>query len=217
MREVGLNPRTGGGKRGDAKRLQEQMMRLFRALISFEDTRETHIRYLDMQVAPKAELWWDASRTQQDNLWDSWIELGESFYEAVITSSVPVDLRALPGAETVAASPRSLFLADVHDLCSVPQPEGPPRSVGRFARSDGGRVRRAPGFQKEGNCHPAQGPACLPCVEVGNDCRWPRDPSIHHGDSHKSPLRLGLFHGETVPEIYGAFPLSYGETVPALR
>jgi hypothetical protein len=95
MRDVGLNPRTGGGKRGDAKRLQEQMMRLFRALISFEDTRETHIRYLDMQVAPKAELWWDASRTQQDNLWDSWIELGESFYEAVITSSVPVDLRAL--------------------------------------------------------------------------------------------------------------------------
>ena len=28
-------------------------------------------------------------------IWESWIELGEKFYEAVTLSSVPVDLRAL--------------------------------------------------------------------------------------------------------------------------
>jgi hypothetical protein len=95
MREVGLNPRTGGGKRSDAKRLREQMRRLFRATISFEDLRDNHDRWIDMQIAPKADLWWDVNHVSQDNLFDSWIELGETFYEAVTESAVPVDLRAL--------------------------------------------------------------------------------------------------------------------------
>lgn len=95
MREIGLNPRTGGGKRGDAARLHAQMERLFRATISFEDERPTHKTWVDMRVAPKAMLWWDTSRTQQDNLWESWIELGEDFYAAITAAPVPVDLRAL--------------------------------------------------------------------------------------------------------------------------
>lgn len=95
IREIGLNPRTGGGKRGDAARLQQQMERLFRAVITFEDSRETHKAYVDMQIAPRGVLWWDPKRSQQDNLWDSWIELGEDFYEAITAASVPVDLRAL--------------------------------------------------------------------------------------------------------------------------
>ena len=39
MREVGLNPDTGGGKRGDAKRLHNQMDRLFGSRIRGEDTK----------------------------------------------------------------------------------------------------------------------------------------------------------------------------------
>jgi hypothetical protein len=95
MREIGLNPRTGGGKRGDAKRLQEQMRRLIDARISFESETDTHGRYLHMDVSASSEFWWDAKKTNQANLWESWIELGEKFYEAVTLSSVPVDLRAL--------------------------------------------------------------------------------------------------------------------------
>ena len=95
MREIGLNPRTGGGKRGDAKRLQEQVRRLINSRISFRSESDTHGRYLHMDVASSAELWWDASRTSQGNLSDSWIELGEKFYEAVTASAVPVDMRAL--------------------------------------------------------------------------------------------------------------------------
>ena len=95
MREIGLNPRTGGGKRGDAARLHAQMERLFRATISFEDERPTHKTWVDMRVAPKAMLWWDTSRSQQDNLWESWIELGEDFYAAITAAPVPVDMRAL--------------------------------------------------------------------------------------------------------------------------
>ncbi len=95
MREIGLNPRTGGGKRGDAARLHSQMERLFRAIVSFEDQREWSKSYVDMQIAPRGTLWWDPSRAQQDNLWESWVELGEEFYAAITAAPVPVDMRAL--------------------------------------------------------------------------------------------------------------------------
>lgn len=99
MREIGLDPNTGRGKRGDAPRLREQMRRLFAAHISFEQTLEENNlkgeRWLHMHVAPKGELWWDPKQPLQDNLWGSWIELGEDFYSAITTSPVPVDMRAL--------------------------------------------------------------------------------------------------------------------------
>jgi hypothetical protein len=69
LREVGLNPKTGNGKRGDAKRLRAQMVRLFRAKISFD--YDTSVRpansdaWLDMNVAPKGYLWWDFSQPDQ--------------------------------------------------------------------------------------------------------------------------------------------------------
>ncbi|WP_211256366.1 hypothetical protein [Edaphobacter aggregans] len=56
MREIGLNPRTGGGKRGDAARLDVQMERLFRATVTFEDARENHKAYVDMQVTSQGVL-----------------------------------------------------------------------------------------------------------------------------------------------------------------
>jgi hypothetical protein len=99
MREIGLDQNTGRGKRGDALRLREQMHRLFAAHISFEQTIDDHgqrgQRWLHMHVAPKGELWWDPQQPLQDNLWGSWIELGEDFFTAITNSPVPVDLRAL--------------------------------------------------------------------------------------------------------------------------
>ncbi len=99
MRDVGLDPSTGGGKRGDGKRLQSQMERLFRATISFEVTNEKSgtmgKRWLDMQVAPEGELWWDFKNPNQETLFGSWIELGDKFYDAIIAAPVPLDKRAL--------------------------------------------------------------------------------------------------------------------------
>jgi hypothetical protein len=99
MRVVGLDPNTGGGKRSDAKRLREQMRRLFRCRISFDAViKEAHRhgeRFRSMDVAPDSELWWDAKQPEQGTLWGSWIELGEKFYEAIIASPVPLDMRAL--------------------------------------------------------------------------------------------------------------------------
>ncbi len=95
MRELGLNPRNGRGERSDAHRLRLQMERLFRATISFEYADNTTRRWCDMQVAPEGELWWDPRRPDEVTLWDSWLLLGERFYEAIVGAPIPLDVRAL--------------------------------------------------------------------------------------------------------------------------
>lgn len=99
MREIGLAPSTGRGKRGDAKRLRDQMERLFRATISFEYHAKKQTMegkgWLDMQVAPKGELWWDTKNPDQPELWESWIELSEDFYNAIVSAPIPLDTRVL--------------------------------------------------------------------------------------------------------------------------
>lgn len=100
MRKVGLIPASaGGGKRSDAKRLREQMERLFACHISFHQTvtepnREGQ-RWLNMDVAPDGELWWNPKQPDQGALWGSWIELGEKFAQAIMLSPVPFDMRVL--------------------------------------------------------------------------------------------------------------------------
>lgn len=97
MRELGLQPT--GGRWGSIPRLREQMNRLFRAKISFDIRQEANGEkgqaWMDMQVAPKGELWWSHHQPEQPSLWKSWIELGDSFFEAICAAPVPVDMRAL--------------------------------------------------------------------------------------------------------------------------
>ncbi len=112
MRELGLIPTSAGaGKRSDARRLQDQMRRLFRAIISFDTKvkRSPHTGegWLDMQVAPEGFLWWDERRPEQGSLWGSWIELGERFFEAIIAFPVPIDMRVL---KAIKRSPLALDL-----------------------------------------------------------------------------------------------------------
>jgi hypothetical protein len=95
MRELGLNPDNGRGKRSDARRLRDQMERLFRARISFDQITLGKRAWVDMQVAPEGVLWWDERHPAQTTLWDSWIQLGEKFFEAITAAPVPVDMRAL--------------------------------------------------------------------------------------------------------------------------
>jgi len=96
LREVGLDPNTGGGKRSDAKRLREQMLRLFMSEVSFryaEGTQEHGGQaWLDMKVAPKGALWWDFRQPDNNVLFDSYIVLGAEFFQAITTNPVPIDL-----------------------------------------------------------------------------------------------------------------------------
>ena len=99
MTQLGLSAYTGRGKRGDAKRLRDQMERLFRSRFSLERYAQDDARagksWLDMQVAPQGDLWWSIRAPDQGALWGSWIELGELFYAAITSAPVPVDMRAL--------------------------------------------------------------------------------------------------------------------------
>lgn len=99
MQEIGLDPNTGGGKRSDAKRLREQLERLFRARISFDVKKEKAGLYgeawLDMQVGTRGEFWWDIKEPMQNTLWGSWVELGEAFFQAITEAPIPADMRAL--------------------------------------------------------------------------------------------------------------------------
>ncbi len=101
MLELGLNPDNGGtgAKRSDARRLRDQMERLFQSRISFYEDIEQQDRrghaWLNMEVAPKGILWWDMRNPHQMALWGSWIELGEDFFTAITSAPVPVDTRAL--------------------------------------------------------------------------------------------------------------------------
>lgn len=114
MREVGLDP-SRGGKRSDARRLQEQMRRLFSARLAFfeqlhEDGR-TGEGASFIPVARKFTLWWDAKQPHQNTLWGSSVRLDQEFYDAITAAPVPVDTRAL---RTLKRSPLAL---DLYALC----------------------------------------------------------------------------------------------------
>src|SRR4030067_1402812 len=95
MGKLGLDT-SRGGKRSDAKRIKEQMIRLFRATISFEHSSDNgRDSWIDMQVAPKGMLCWDERYPDQPAVWESYIQLGEDFFNAARSAPVPVDMRAL--------------------------------------------------------------------------------------------------------------------------
>ena len=92
---VGLSPNTGHGKRSNPKRLREQMTRLFRCKISFDSDKDNSQKWHDMEVAPHGETWWDYDSPDQGSVFESYIVLGEYFYEAIKANPVPIDFRAL--------------------------------------------------------------------------------------------------------------------------
>ena len=94
MRKLGLDS-SRGGKRSDAKRLRNQMERLFRARISFEYRDEQRESWYDLQVASKGMMWWRHDLAEQPTLWENWVELSEEFFKAVTAHPVPVDMNAL--------------------------------------------------------------------------------------------------------------------------
>lgn len=98
MDELGLD-HSRGGKRSDAYRLKEQMVRLFEARVSFT-TRIEEDGIIGqerdrMQIAEKTVLWWDINSPRQKVLWGSYVQLDPRFATAITANPVPVDLRAL--------------------------------------------------------------------------------------------------------------------------
>jgi hypothetical protein len=101
MAELGLNPDNGGlgARRSDARRLREQMDRLFNSTISFQNNVEQYGREgearMNMTVARRSMLWWNPRQPEQGTLWGSYVELSQDFFDALCAAPVPVDMRAL--------------------------------------------------------------------------------------------------------------------------
>ena len=91
MRAVGLNP-SGSG---DRVRLRNHMDRLFSAHVSLIHEDRHGKQFVSSAIADRGEFWWDPRRPEEPVLWDSTIELGEKFFNEIITCPVPIDVNVL--------------------------------------------------------------------------------------------------------------------------
>ena len=93
MAELDLAPT--GGRWGTITRLRDQMTRLFASSVTciYDDEDKTGI--FGVKMIKEARLWWNPKIPDQAPLWKSTLTLGMDFYEEVIKSPVPVDMRAL--------------------------------------------------------------------------------------------------------------------------
>ena len=94
MRKLGLES-EGGGTWGARTRLRNQMKRLFGASIQlvYEDAHSS--ASMSSFVAERTDFWWDPKRPDVPVLWDSKIELGEKFFQEIISHPVPLDMNIL--------------------------------------------------------------------------------------------------------------------------
>lgn len=118
LTQLGLDVESRG-KRSDAKRLTEQVRRLFNTRMLFhkriQGNRAKNGRLhplegeamQDRQIASSYELWWHA---HSESLWESYVELGSDFFAAIMESTVPFRL------EAVAMLRRSTLSLDMYIL-----------------------------------------------------------------------------------------------------
>ena len=99
LREIGMNPDNGSGKRSDRTRCHDQMQRTVRAIISFD--RMTQIEnivvedWLNMPISARGRFFWDTEQPEQGTLFESYVVLSEEFYRAMLASPVPLNLMAI--------------------------------------------------------------------------------------------------------------------------
>ncbi len=97
LRELGLIP--SGGRWGSITRLKDQSARLFTCAISthYHGTYNGGTRLVNK--APfgvgDADLWWTAKTPEQAGLFHSTLVLSKEFYDEMLSSPVPVDMRVL--------------------------------------------------------------------------------------------------------------------------
>jgi len=105
MRQLDLVPT--GGRWGTITRLKEQAKRLFSTSINCSYDDKQGFQTVNRQIAESAMLWWSPKSPGQTALWESTVLLTESFFQEVITSPVPLDMRAL---KALRSSPMALDL-----------------------------------------------------------------------------------------------------------
>ena len=94
MRKLDLAP-VGGGSRGERTRVHNQMKRLFNAHIqlAYEDRQVS--ASVNSPLASRTEFWWNPKQTHERALWESRIELGQKFFQEIVSHPVPLDMNIL--------------------------------------------------------------------------------------------------------------------------
>ena len=90
--------RTLGVYSSDGKaytRLRNQMRRLFNAHVRLIYEDEHGEASVSSSVADSTAFWWNPKRLDEPMLWESKIELGEKFFQEIISHPVPLDMNIL--------------------------------------------------------------------------------------------------------------------------
>ena len=76
-------------------RLRNQMKRLFGCTVTMIYEEPGGFARVSSFVADKHEFWWNERKPNEPMLWESKIELGEKFFQEIITHPVPLDMNTL--------------------------------------------------------------------------------------------------------------------------
>ncbi|SPA23659.1 putative RepA replicase protein [Cupriavidus taiwanensis] len=97
MNGLGLTAQTGG-KNGSITRVREMMKRLFAAdmaIVRGEGKGGGDFASSKFSIAEETALWWDPQKPDQAGLWQSTVTLSDKFFNEIVSTPVPIDLRAL--------------------------------------------------------------------------------------------------------------------------
>ena len=95
MKSLGLS--VTGGRWGTVTRFKDQLKRLFSAHISFTYQDKVQGKWItaNINIADRADIYWNPMAPEYINLFKSKITLGEVFYEEIKKAPIPVDIRAI--------------------------------------------------------------------------------------------------------------------------
>jgi hypothetical protein len=97
--KLGLDPSNGTGKRSDARRTREQIERFFHASLQFVESLKGNGGHGSkgeaIKIARKWHFWWNDKDPEQGALWGSYVDISEDFFQAIIKSPNPLDVRVL--------------------------------------------------------------------------------------------------------------------------
>ena len=91
MRALGVYDSSGRTQ----TRLRNQMKRLFRCTVTMIYEDERGDASVSSLVADRTEFWWNERKSDQPMLWESKIELGEKFFNEIISHPVPLNMNTL--------------------------------------------------------------------------------------------------------------------------
>ena len=91
MRTLGVYSSAGGG----APRLRNQMRRLFNAHVRLVYKDEHGEQFVSSAIADRGEFWWNERKPDEPVLLESRIELGDKFFQEIVSHPVPLDMNIL--------------------------------------------------------------------------------------------------------------------------